>query len=141
MSPSCGGGVWCGNLPIQVGAVNQLDSVKAARARSSRSPEHDRRACEDGPSVGPGIIVPLAVLAVAIPVVLGVTRRRFKLVAAGIGPDLRQGSDPSVRLTSNALRALSTPPWRVVHEIGVQRLGGIDHVVIGPPGVLPITTT
>jgi hypothetical protein len=91
--------------------------------------------------MGPGIIIPVAVLAVAIPVVLGVTRRRFKQVAAGIGPDLRQGSDPSVRLTSNALRALSTPPWRVVHEIGVQRLGGIDHVVIGPTGVLPITTT
>ena len=91
--------------------------------------------------MGPGIIIPVAVLAVAIPVTLGVTRRRFKQVAAGIGPDLGHATDPAVRLTSNALRVLGTPPWRVVHEIARQRLGGIDHVVIGPPGVLPIMTT
>jgi hypothetical protein len=91
--------------------------------------------------MGPGIIIPVAVLAVAIPVTLGVTRRRFKQVAAGIGPDLGHATDPAVRLTSDALRVLGTPPWRVVHEIGRQRLGGIDHVVIGPPGVLPILTT
>jgi hypothetical protein len=91
--------------------------------------------------MGPGIIIPVAVLSIVLPAVLTVARRRFKQVAAGIGPDLGLGSDPSVRLTSDALRALRTPPWRVVHEIAPTRLGGIDHVVIGPPGVLAITTT
>jgi len=91
--------------------------------------------------MGPGIIIPVVVLSIVLPAVLTVARRRFLHVAAGIGPELGSANDPSVRLTSDALRALATPPWRVVHEIAPARLGGIDHVVIGPPGVLALTTT
>lgn len=47
---------------------------------------------------------------------------------------------PGVRLTAERLRSLSTPPWRVVFEIGEKHLGPIDHVVIGPSGVLAIET-
>jgi hypothetical protein len=91
--------------------------------------------------MGPGIIIPVVVLSIVLPAVLTVARRRFKHVTAGIGSDRGPATDPSVRLTSDALRTLATPPWRVVHEIAPARLGGIDHVVIGPPGVFALTTT
>ena len=44
-----------------------------------------------------------------------------------------------VRLTAEALHRLDSPPWRIVYEIG-GALGGVDHVIIGPPGVIAITT-
>lgn len=44
-----------------------------------------------------------------------------------------------VRLTAEALHRLASPPWRIVYEIG-SALGGVDHVVIGPSGVIAITT-
>lgn len=47
---------------------------------------------------------------------------------------------PGGRLTAERLRSLATPPWRVVFEIGERHLGSIDHVVIGPAGVLAIET-
>src|SRR5215207_4495460 len=130
-----------GNLPSDLRPVNQGRGLRRARTRSSRSQDRRRRACEDGRRMGPGIIIPVVVLSIVLPAVLTVARRRFLHVAAGIGPELGSANDPSVRLTSDALRALATPPWRVVHEIAPARLGGIDHVVIGPPGVLALTTT
>lgn len=42
------------------------------------------------------------------------------------------------RLTAERLRHLASPPWRVVFEVGEQHLGPIDHVVVGPYGVLAI---
>lgn len=47
---------------------------------------------------------------------------------------------PGRRLTAERLRALATPPWRVVFEVGDRHLGPIDHVVIGPTGVLAVET-
>lgn len=47
---------------------------------------------------------------------------------------------PGARLTAESLRNLSSPPWRVVFEIGEKHLGPVDHVVIGPVGVLAIET-
>jgi hypothetical protein len=44
------------------------------------------------------------------------------------------------RLTAERLGSLSSPPWRVVFEIGEKHLGAIDHVVVGPTGVLAIET-
>ncbi len=44
------------------------------------------------------------------------------------------------RLTSERLQELPTPPWRFVLEIGEDRLGGIDQVVIGPGGVIAVAT-
>ena len=44
------------------------------------------------------------------------------------------------RLTAEHLRGLSSPPWRVVFEIAEKHLGPVDHVVVGPLGVLAIET-
>lgn len=58
--------------------------------------------------------------------------------------DLNLDSDerpiPGARLTAESLRRLSSPPWRVVFEIGEKHLGSVDHVVVGPIGVLAIET-
>lgn len=43
------------------------------------------------------------------------------------------------RLTSERLHTLGSP-WRIVFEIGDDRLGGVDHVAIGPAGVIAIST-
>jgi hypothetical protein len=84
--------------------------------------------------VNAGIVIPLVVL----PVVLVVGYLWYRRSIAEMRPD-----DPKpvsgVRLTSQALNRLSSPPWRVVYEIG-GALGGVDHVIIGPPGVIAITT-
>ncbi len=56
-------------------------------------------------------------------------------LAAGTEARPLQGS----RLTAERLRTLANPPWRVVHYIG-DHLGGIDHVVVGPVGVIAIRT-
>ena len=44
-----------------------------------------------------------------------------------------------LRLTAEALHRAPSPPWRVVYEIG-GTLGAADHIVVGPPGVIAITT-
>ncbi len=89
--------------------------------------------------MGPDILVPVVVLAVAVPAVSIWAKRRFDNVA---GPDDDElPIAPSDRFTSNALRELETPPWRVVYEIGADRLGGIGHVLIGPSGVYALRTT
>lgn len=44
-----------------------------------------------------------------------------------------------VRLTAEALHRLDQAPWRVVYEIG-GALGGVDHVLVGPPGLVAIST-
>ena len=35
---------------------------------------------------------------------------------------------------------LPTPPWRFVFEISKDKLGGVDHVIIGPSGVIAVST-
>lgn len=75
----------------------------------------------------------LGTLAVAVVTVGGYLRyKRYiaSLSASSSTPML----SPAVRLTSEALRNMPSP-WRVVHEIGADKLGGIDHVAIGPTGV------
>lgn len=47
---------------------------------------------------------------------------------------------PGARLTSERLRSMPNPPWRVVFEIGEKSLGTIDHVVVGPVGVIAVET-
>jgi hypothetical protein len=44
-----------------------------------------------------------------------------------------------LRLTAEALHRAPAPPWRVVYEVG-GALGDVDHVIVGPPGVVAITT-
>lgn len=88
--------------------------------------------------MGPGIIIPVVVVAVVVPLGLAWARRRFKETA---GEGDGQPITAAVRLTSNALRGLPSPPWRVVYEIAGERLGGLEHVVIGPPGIFALVTT
>lgn len=89
--------------------------------------------------MGPGIIVPLVIIAVVVPVAFTWARRTLKQGAAGSSSE--PAHDPKLRLTSNAMRSLSAPPWRVVYEIATDRLGGVEHVLIGPPGIYAVRTS
>ena len=77
--------------------------------------------------MGPGILVPVLIVLVVVPVVFWWARTRLK-ASGDAGP--ADAPDPSIRLTSNALRGLPGPPWRVVHEIAADKLGGIEHVLL-----------
>ncbi len=55
-------------------------------------------------------------------------------------PDSDQREISGARLTSERLHQLAAPPWRVVFEIGRDRLPDVDHVVIGPAGVIAVDT-
>lgn len=85
-----------------------------------------------------GIIIPVVIVAVIVPVAFTWAKRRYR--------DAPETSDeptavPTARLTSNALRELPSPPWRVVYEIAEDKLGGVEHVLIGPPGVFAMQTS
>jgi hypothetical protein len=84
--------------------------------------------------VSPGIVIPLVLL----PIVLILAVVWYRRSMADLSVDEPRPVS-GVRLTSQALHRLPSPPWRVVHEIG-GALGGVDHVIIGPPGVIAITT-
>ena len=89
--------------------------------------------------MGPDIIIPLVVVAVVAPAAIMWAKKTFK---DNVGRDDRDAFvPPSDRLTSNALRELESPPWRVVYEVAHDKLGGIGHVLIGPPGVFALRTT
>ena len=88
--------------------------------------------------MGPGIIIPVLLVAVVVPVAFVWARRRLK-EQADIGGE--PPTAPALRLTSNALRSLESPPWRVVYEVASERLGGVEHVLIGPAGVFAVATS
>jgi hypothetical protein len=88
--------------------------------------------------MGPGIIIPLVIVAIAIPVAFTWAKKTLK---DGARPAEEPVVAPSARLTSNALRDLSSPPWRIVYEIAEDKLGGLGHVVIGPAGIFAIQTS
>lgn len=81
-----------------------------------------------------GIIIPIVVLLVVLVAVGGWYQRTIRNP-----PKLESPTVSSRRLTAEALHRLPTPPWRVVYEIGDQ-LDGVDHVVVGPVGVVAIST-
>jgi len=86
--------------------------------------------------MGLGIIVPIVLVVIIVPVVFAWARTLRD------GPtDLELAPPPSARLTSNALRQLGSPPWRIVHEIAADRLGGIEHVLLGPAGIFAVRTS
>ena len=88
--------------------------------------------------MGPGIIIPVIALVVVVPV--GFTwARRLRDGANVSAADGGPGAS-GARLTSAALRDLPAPPWRVVYEIAGDKLGGIEHVLIGPAGVFWMVT-
>ena len=88
--------------------------------------------------MGPGILIPVLFVAIVVPIGVTWAHRRFKSPGER---DEEAASAPAARLTSNALRALPAPPWRVVYEIHPDRLGGVEHVVIGPPGAFALVTS
>ena len=88
--------------------------------------------------MGPGIIIPIVLVAVVVPVGFVWARRRFKETGAPTG---ELSSAPAARLTSNALRTLESPPWRVVYEIAPDRMDGVEHVLIGPGGIFAVATS
>jgi len=82
------------------------------------------------------ILIPLLLLPVVVFGGFVLYRRALgRLETDADRPDVSGG-----RLTSEHLRRLSAPQWRVVYEIGADRLSGVDHVVVGPPGVVAIAT-
>lgn len=89
--------------------------------------------------MGPEIIFPVVVIAVVVPVVTLWAKHRFK---DNVGTDDVEVAVPaSDRLTSTALRDFESPPWRVVYEIPDDKLNGVGHVLIGPPGVFALRTS
>jgi nitrogen fixation-related uncharacterized protein len=88
--------------------------------------------------MGLDIIIPVVLVAVLAPVAFLWAKKQFK-DNAGVVDDVIVA--PSDRLTSNALRELESPPWRVVYEVAHDKLNGIGHVVIGPAGVFALQTT
>ena len=94
-------------------------------------------------SIGPGIIVPIVLLGLVVPVGF-IWAKRLKS-GAGVGGG-ESATSSGARLTSAALRALPVPPWRVIYEIGPDKLGaenfgGVEHVLIGSAGVFAVQTS
>ena len=83
-----------------------------------------------------GIIVPLIVIPLAAIAAWVWYRRKMNAMR----PDDSTREVPGVRLTSETLRRLINPPWRVVYEIRPTQLEGADHIVIGPSGIIALTT-
>lgn len=81
------------------------------------------------------ILVPLVVLPVLMLLAYTWYRRKMQELA----PDTDGRDSSGMRLTSERLREVPTPPTRVVYEIR-DRLGDVDHVVIAPSGVIAIET-
>lgn len=89
--------------------------------------------------MGLNIIIPLVLLAIAVPLALTWAKKSLKDAPSRL--DDAPVTAPSARLTSSALRELPFPPWRVVHEIAQDKLNGIDHVLIGPAGIFAVSTS
>ncbi len=87
--------------------------------------------------MGPGIVIPVLLIAIVVP--LGFAWAK-KLKEPPDSLDEAPAA-PAARLTSNALRQLASPPWRVVYEIAEDKLGGIEHVLIGPAGAFALRTS
>lgn len=82
-----------------------------------------------------GILVPAVIIAAVVIGFFAWYRRKIASMAPTEAP-----VPSGIRLTSERLRSLPHPPWRVVYEIAPERLDGIDHVVVGPPGAVAIRT-
>ncbi|MEM1332161.1 MAG: hypothetical protein AAGG08_01780, partial [Actinomycetota bacterium] len=82
-----------------------------------------------------GIVITASVIALVMSGAFLWYRRKIEAMKPTDGP-----VPSGVRLTAERLRSLPTPPWRIVHEVPDDRLGGADHVAIGPSGVFAIRT-
>ena len=84
----------------------------------------------------PTVLIPFALSVAALIGFYVWYRNKMKDMAV----DVDDRPMPGARLTAERLRVLSSPPWRVVYEVGEKHLGPVDHVVVGPVGVLAIET-
>jgi hypothetical protein len=84
--------------------------------------------------VSAGIVVPLIIL----PILLVGAYIWYRRSIADMRPDEAKPIS-GLRLTAEALHRAPAPPWRIVYEVG-GALGDVDHVIVGPPGVVAITT-
>lgn len=82
------------------------------------------------------IIVPTVLVLAAMALFYAWYRRKL----SDLDPSDDVRALPGARLTAERLRTLSSPPWRVVFEIGPKHFGDVDHVVIGPGGPIAIET-
>ncbi len=84
--------------------------------------------------IGSGIIVPIVVLAVVVPALFALFRR--KLRSMGPGDAAPVSGSP---LTSGALHRGAPSGWRFVYEVSGE-LGDVDQVAIGPGGIYALET-
>lgn len=89
--------------------------------------------------MGLDIIIPVVIIGVIAPVAIMWAKRQYR--DGEHDADTTTFVPPSDRLTSNALRELESPPWRVVYEVAHDKLSGVGHVLIGPAGVFALRTT
>lgn len=89
--------------------------------------------------MGPGIIIPVVLIGVVVPLAFTLAKRYLKDGAGSLTDEPIVA--PSARLTSNALRELPSPSWRVAYEIAEEKLGGIGHVLVGPAGIFAVQTS
>lgn len=82
------------------------------------------------------IVISLVVLAVLV--LGGYAMYRRYISSMQVDTKVRQVN--GARLTSERLQQLPSPPWRFVLEIGEDRLGGVDQVIIGPSGIIAVRT-
>ena len=87
----------------------------------------------------------VVILRIVVPLVLvvGVMAGAFlwyRRKMADMAPDPTERALPGGRLTAERLATLKNPPWRVVFEVSGSTLGSVDHVVIGPAGVIAVET-
>lgn len=87
-------------------------------------------------TVNISVIIPLVISVAALVGFYLWYRRKI----ADLKPETESRPLMGSRLTAERLRQLSSPPWRVVYEIGSGHFANIDHVVIGPTGVIAIET-
>ncbi len=82
------------------------------------------------------IVIPLVVVAVVVVGGFAWYQRKMR----ELSPESGDRDMSALRLTGERLRTLEPPTWRVVYEIRGDTLGDVDHVVVGPPGVIAIVT-
>jgi hypothetical protein len=88
--------------------------------------------------MGPGIVIPVVFVLVIAPITMVFARRFF---TRPVAIDEHPERSAALRLTSQALRTLDSPPWRVIYEIAPDKLGEVEHVLIGPAGAFPVRTS
>lgn len=90
--------------------------------------------------IGPGIVIPLIALAILIPLAWWAATKRLRAVTSGDRGANASAGSAGARLTSAALHRSVSPPWRVILEVPPGRLGDVEHVLLGPPGIFAVST-